>query len=194
MAPHEALLLEAEALLARAASLDEGSAMGFGGVEHPELYEQAKALFERAAALSPEAAARARVGVEACEEMLRPLIPIQHLAPPMDLEAPLAPKAEGSPLTPWETRRRIRAQQMRGVAYTGEVFQREGARLRVEAAAVVEAAAAAVASGRSTEAAYAEAEAKLKALRDGATRAWKGHPPEFYAEAIEGLRRALKLP
>jgi tetratricopeptide (TPR) repeat protein len=206
MSDLQKLLGEAEALLYKDLEKAREQAHYPGGMPNTEQYEKAKELFLKALEIDP-GSERAKEGVAACEEMIEPYIPIQHLAAPeIDVFADLSlqpasgagasenPGAKEEP-TPWEIRRQIRRSERKGMAWTSQVFTQDKKRYREESLRMIEEAKKAVQKGEKTAPqAFQETLARLQALQERIHQSWKGQGPEIYEEAALELSKQLGVP
>jgi len=176
------------------------AATSMGGCVNPDKYRRARALFEQALAEDPSCE-EAREGLAICDEMLTPYCAVQYMIPhgPVDLDpealpAPATPAPPAEPLPPrkpWEVLRARRAYDAEGVRYTSQAFGEASARARAEWRALVDEALAALARGDGPPAEVrAQARARLEELQARTHRGWKGHGPEFLADALAALEGA----
>ena len=173
----------------------------YGMIRNPTPYENACALFRKALKLSPEHK-RASEGLEACMEMLTPLVPIQTLGGIEDVRTPPAESeifsAENQNITPsvapWELRRRLRARMRADMANTGHEFSDATRRAMEKAEKWIEEARMLVENKTwSAEEAYKVYQAKLKTFQETLNQSWKGHGPPIYPVAHEKLLKTLGI-
>ena len=163
-----------------------------------EKYKKAKALFEKVLAIEPDNG-RAKEGMDICEEMLEPYIPVQHIAVPGDegdLEAAVRfeEKKKSGDLKPWEFMRFKRGLDMEGVRYTSKVFGEESKKVKAQVKEIIEKALEAVVIDKmDPREVYDITSVQLEAFQAQVHQGWKGHGPEFLDEALRDLRNALEL-
>jgi hypothetical protein len=198
----ENILAKADKLLYSDMDRALKDAMKIGEFPDPHQYRRAKSYYVKVLDLEP-ANEQAKAGLEACEEMLRPLEAWQTMLPlPGESENIIANVGEllhGNPPskpgpTPWELRRSVRKQQHKDAAFTATALTSESDNLRNIINKIVAGQVEQVNQGeQSASVARALVAIELKDLyqRHGLPR--KGFDNEMFEEAIIELHQKLGL-
>ncbi len=162
-----------------------------GIVVFEDKYEAVRAMFEEVLAQDP-GNGRAKAGIAACDEMLTPLYPVQHLAPPVtpaDIEEMISGSQPEAKM-PWERRRRSREREKAAMEYTGEVFGEAEEDAEEAAMKIVEEALAVEGNPRKV---LEETIPKIFAFQQEQSDSWKGYGPDVQEDAIARLLDGLGM-